>query len=141
MYSFVFVFPWGWPFSLETCRRIHTWVIKKVLHAVRFLFKNEFFYKIHFQAFNIFSIVLYHSGPAFGQFLYSCQDAFVVDASDYSGHLIRRLLNGSEVFPMQWFFQFWEQIKGWWAHVRTVRRVGKHLPSALFQNFQSAPEA
>jgi hypothetical protein len=26
-------------------------------------------------------------------------DAFVVDASDYSGHLIRRLLNASDLFP------------------------------------------
>jgi hypothetical protein len=26
-------------------------------------------------------------------------DAFVVDASDYSGHLIRHLLNASEAFP------------------------------------------
>jgi hypothetical protein len=29
-----------------------------------------------------------------------------------------------------------EQGKCWWAHVRTVRRVGKHLPSILFQNFR-----
>ena len=49
------------------------------------------FYKIYFQAFNVISIVLYHSGPTSGQVLYSCQDAFVVDASDYSGHLIRRI--------------------------------------------------
>ena len=53
------------------------------------------FYKIYLQAFNIISIVLYHRGPTFGQVLYSCKDAFVVDASDYSGHLIRRLLNVS----------------------------------------------
>jgi hypothetical protein len=51
------------------------------------------FYRIHLQAFNVISIVLYHSGPMFGQVLYSCQDAFVVDASDYSGH-----------FPTEWFF-------------------------------------
>jgi hypothetical protein len=62
------------------------------------------FYKIHLQAFNVISIVLYHSGPTFGQVLYSCQDAFVVDASDYSGHLIRHLLNASEAFPTEWFF-------------------------------------
>jgi hypothetical protein len=62
------------------------------------------FYKIHLQAFNVFSIVLYHSGPMFGQVLYSCQDAFVVDASDYSGHLIRHLLNASEAFPTEFFF-------------------------------------
>jgi hypothetical protein len=55
------------------------------------------FYKIHLQAFNVISIVLYQSGPTIGKFLYSCLDAFVVDASDYSGHLIRQLLNASEV--------------------------------------------
>jgi len=43
--------------------------------------------------------MLYHSSPTFGQVLYSCQDAFVVDASDYSGHLIRQLLNASGAFP------------------------------------------
>ena len=80
--------------------------------------------------------MLYHSGPTFGQVLYSCQDAFVVDASDYSGHLIRHLLNTSEAFPTEWFLQCWEQVKGWWVHVRTVQRVGKHLPSILFQNFR-----
>jgi len=57
------------------------------------------FYKIHLQAFNIISTVLHHSGPTFGQVLYSCQDAFVVDASDYSGHLITHVLNASEAFP------------------------------------------
>jgi hypothetical protein len=62
------------------------------------------FYKIHLQAFNVISIVLYHSSPTFGQVLYSCQDAFVVVASHYSGHLIRNLLNASEAFPTEWFF-------------------------------------
>ena len=94
------------------------------------------FYNTHLQPFNVISIVLYHSGPTFRQVCYSCQNAFVVDASDYSGHLIRHLLVASEVFPTEWFLQFWEQVKGWWAHVRTVRRVGKHLPSILFQNFR-----
>ena len=50
------------------------------------------FYKIHLQALNVISIVLYHSGPTFGQVLYSCQKAFVFEASDYWGHLIRPLL-------------------------------------------------
>jgi len=94
------------------------------------------FYKIHLQAFNVISIVLYHSGPMFWQILYSCQDAFVVDASDYSGHLIRHLLNAFEAFPTEWFLQFWEEVKVWWAYVRTVQRVGKHSPSILFQNFR-----
>jgi hypothetical protein len=59
----------------------------------------DLFYKIHLQAFSVISIVLYHSGPMFGQVLYSCLDAFVVDTSDYSGRLIRHLLNASEAFP------------------------------------------
>jgi hypothetical protein len=32
-------------------------------------------------------------------------DAFVVDASDYSAHLIRHLLNASEVFSTEWFLR------------------------------------
>ena len=96
----------------------------------------KLFYKIRLQAFNIISIVLYHSGPPFGQILYSCRDVFVDDASDYSGHLIRHLINASEAFPTEWFLQFWEQVKVWWTHVRTLRRVRKHLPSIRFQNFR-----
>ena len=92
-----------------------------------FSLKMNLFYKIHLQAFNLISTVLYHSGPTFGQVLYSCQDAFVFDASDYSGHLIRHLLDASEASPMEWFLQFWEQVKVWWAHVRTVRRVGMYV--------------
>jgi hypothetical protein len=61
------------------------------------------------------SIVLYHSGPTFGKVLYSCLDACVVDASDYSGHHIRLLLSASEAFTTEWFLQFWEQVKVWWA--------------------------
>ena len=101
-----------------------------------FSLKLNLFYKIHLQAFNLISIVLYHSGPTFRQVLYSCQEAFVFSASDYSGHLIRHLLSASEAFPTEWFLQFWEQVKGCWSHVRTVRRVRKHLPSILFQNFR-----
>ena len=94
------------------------------------------FYKIYLQAFSVISIVLYHSCPAFRQNLYSCQDAFCVDASDYSGHLIGHFLNASEVFPTEWFLHFCEKVKGCWAYVRTVRRMGKHLPSIHFQNFR-----
>jgi len=101
-----------------------------------FSLKMNLFHKIQSQAFNVISIVLYHSGPTFGQLLYSCQDAFVVDASDYLGHLIRHHLNASEAFPTESFLQFWEQVKGWWTRVRTVRWVGKHLPSILLKNFQ-----
>ena len=112
----------------------NAWVISKFCTLYVFSLKINLFYKIHLQTFNVISIVLYHSGPTFGQVLYSCQDAFVFDASDYSGHLIRHLINASEAFPTEWFLQFWEQVKVWWAHVRTVWRVGKHLPSILFQN-------
>ena len=101
-----------------------------------FSLKMNLFYKIHLQAFNVISIVLYHSGPTFGQVLYSCQDAFVVDVSNYSGHLIRHRFNASEAFTTEWFLKFWEQVKDRWAHVRNVRRVVKHLPSILFQNFR-----
>jgi hypothetical protein len=68
-----------------------------------FSLKIDLFYKIHLQAFNVIYIVLYHSVPTFGEVLCSCLDAFVVDASDYSGHLIRHLLNASEAFPTEWF--------------------------------------
>jgi hypothetical protein len=82
--------------------------------------KMNLFYKINLQAFIVISIVLYHSGPTFGQVLYSCLDAFVVDASDYSCHLIRHLLSASEAFPTEWFLQFWEHVKVWWAQPTTL---------------------
>jgi hypothetical protein len=88
---------------------------REVLHTVCFLFKINSFYKIHLQAFNVISIVVYHSGPTFRQVLYSCLNAFVVDVSDYSGFLIRHLLSASEAFPTEWFLRFWEQVKVWWA--------------------------
>jgi hypothetical protein len=71
-----------------------------------FSLKMNLFHNIHLQAFNVISIVLYHSGPTFGQVLYSCLDAFVVDASDYAGHLIRHFLNASEASHTEWFLQF-----------------------------------
>jgi len=77
------------------------------------------FYKTHLQAFNVISIVLYHSSPKLGQVLYSCQDAFIVDASDYLGHLIRHLLIASEAFPMECFLQIWEQVKVQWCNKNT----------------------
>jgi hypothetical protein len=70
---------------------------------------------MHLQAFNVISVVLYHSGPTFGKILYSCLDAFVFDASDYSGHHIRHFLNPSEAFSTEWFLQFWVQVEVWWA--------------------------
>jgi hypothetical protein len=83
------------------------------------------FYKIHLQTFNVISIVFYHSGPTFGKILYSYLNAFVVDASDYSGHLIRHLLNASEAFPTEWFLQFWEQVKVCWAWESLVFQYGR----------------
>jgi hypothetical protein len=105
---------------------IFRWVIPVVFNIVRgpfqkfctlyvFSLKMNLFYKIHLQSCNVISIVLYHSGPSFGKVLYSCLVAFVVDASDYSCHLIRHLPNASEAFPTEWFLQFWEQVKVWWA--------------------------
>jgi hypothetical protein len=81
--------------------------------------KMNLFYKIRLQAFNVISIVLYHSCPMFGKVLYSCLDAFVFDVSDYSVHLIRHLLNASEAFPTEWFLPFWEQFKVCWAAHQT----------------------
>jgi hypothetical protein len=80
-----------------------------------FSLKMNLLYKLHLQAFNVIFIVLYHSGPTFGKVLYSCLDASIVDAPDYSDHLIRHLLNASEAFPTQWFLQFLEQVKALWA--------------------------
>jgi len=76
-----------------------------------FSLNMNLFYKIHLQAFNVISFVLYHSGPTFGQVFYSCQDAFVLDASDYSGHLVRHLLNASEGFLRSGFFNFGNKSK------------------------------
>jgi hypothetical protein len=90
-----------------------------------FSLKMNLFYKIHLQVFNVISIVLYHSGPTFGKVMYSCLDAFVVDASDYSGHLIRHLLSASEAFPTEWFLQFWEQVIVWWAEPTRLWLVPK----------------
>jgi len=105
-----------------------------------FSLKINLFYKIHLHAFNVISIVLYHSSAMFGQVLYSCEDAFIVDASDYSGHLIRHLLNASEAFPKEWFLQFWEQVEVWWTHVRTVRRWGSTCHPYFSKIFNTAPE-
>jgi hypothetical protein len=92
--------------------------------------------------------VLYHSGPTFGKVLYSCLDAFVVDASDYSSHLIRHLLNASETFP-KWFLQFWDQVKVWWAqptrcicilnsaYIHVLAYVSIHMFTCLFTNLHT----
>jgi hypothetical protein len=56
--------------------------IQKFCTLYVFSLNMNLFYKIHLQAFNVISILLYHSGPTFGQVLYSCPDAFVVDAFD-----------------------------------------------------------
>jgi hypothetical protein len=106
--------------------------------------KMNLFYKIHLQAFNVIFIVLYHIGPTFGLVLYSCLDAFVVDESDYSGHLIRHNLNASEAFPTEWFLQFWEQVKVWWAQFHlnrvTVRQQCWFIVPKAVYTVKSAPE-
>ena len=71
-----------------------------------FSLKMNLFYEIHLQAFIVISIVLYHSIPTFGKFLYSCQDVFAVDVSDYSGHLIRHLSMLLKHFSWSGFFNF-----------------------------------
>jgi len=100
-----------------------------------FCLKMNLFYKINLQAFYVICIALCHSSPTFGHVLYSCHDAFVVDVSDYSVHLIRHLRNASEAFHTEWFLQFLEQVEGWWAHVRTLRRVGEALAIHTFPKF------
>jgi hypothetical protein len=78
-----------------------------------FSLKVNLFYKIHLQTFNVIYIVLYHSGPTFVQVLYSSLDAFVFDASGYSGHLIRHFLNASEAF---WAHQTLTWSQNWRNH-------------------------
>jgi hypothetical protein len=58
-----------------------------------FSLKMNLFYKIRLQAFNVISIVLYNSGPTFGQVLYSCLDAFVVEVSNEVTWVIRLINN------------------------------------------------
>jgi hypothetical protein len=73
-----------------------------------FSLKINLFYKIHLQAFNVISIVLYHSGPTLDK---SC---IPVRTPSLLMRLITRVtsldnpLNASEAFPTQWFLQFWE---------------------------------
>jgi hypothetical protein len=86
------------------------WLISEVMHTVCFLFKNEFILQNTFtgrqcnlhcalsQWSNVWASLVFLSGCT-----------FVVDMSDYSGHLIRHLLNASEAFPMEWFLQLWEK--------------------------------
>jgi hypothetical protein len=76
-----------------------------------FSLKMNLFYKIHLQAFIIISIVLYDSGPTFGQVLYSCLDAFFlmrlitrVASLDTSKFLKR--------FPQSGFFNFGNKSSG-----------------------------
>ena len=89
----------------------HVGHCKSSAHCMISSLKMNLIYKIHLQAFNVISFVLYHSGPTFGQVLYSCQDAFVLDASNYSGHLIRHLINASEGFLRSVFFNFGNKSK------------------------------
>jgi hypothetical protein len=107
-----------------------------------FSLKMNSFYKIHLQAFNVISIVFYQSGPTFGQVLYSCQDAFVVDASDYSGHLIRHLLNASEAFPTEgFFFNYGNKSKSGGLMSGLYGRWGSNCRPYFSQISDTAPEA
>jgi hypothetical protein len=99
------------------------------------------FYKIHLQAFNVISIELYHSGPTFGQVLYSCQDAFVFDASDYSGHLISHILSAFEAFPTEWFLQFWKHSKSGGLMSGLYDRWGSTCHPQFSKISDTAPEA
>ena len=85
--------------------------------------------------------MVYHSGPTFGQVLCCCQDAFVVAASDYSGHLIRHLLSASEAFPTEWFLQFWEQVKAGGLMSELYGRWGSTCHPYFSKISDTAPEA
>jgi hypothetical protein len=68
-----------------------------------FSLKMNLFYKIHLQAFNVISVVLYHSGPTFGQVLYSSLDAFVFYVSMC---LITQVTSlDTSMLPTEWFLQ------------------------------------
>jgi hypothetical protein len=58
--------------------------------------------------------------------LYSCLDAFVPDASDYSGHLIRHLINASEAFPTERFLHpDFDLFRG--KRFRSIEEVSKEV--------------
>jgi hypothetical protein len=97
---------------------VNTWIISEVLHTVCFLFKNEFVLQNTSTGLQCNLRCALSQRSNFRKVLYSRLDAFVVDTSDYSSHIIRHLLNASEAFPAEWFLQFWEQVKVWWAEHR-----------------------
>ena len=92
---------------IYVCRYLRTYVcgsFQKFYTLYVFSLKMNLFYKIHLQVFNVISIVLYYGRPAFGQFLYSCQDAFIFDESDYSGHLLDTSSMIPKRFPRRGLF-------------------------------------
>ena len=110
-----------------------TWVISKVPHTVRFLFKNEFILQNTFTGLQCnLHCALPQRSNVFGKFCIPVRTPSLLMRLITGGHLIRHLLNATEAFPTEWFLQFWEQVKGWWAH---VRNVGKHLPTIFFPKF------
>jgi hypothetical protein len=113
-----------------------TWVISKVLHTVCFLFKNEFTLQNTFTGLQCNLHCALSQCRTFEQVLYSCLDAIVFDASDYSSHLIRHLLNASEAFPTKLFIQFWEQVKVWWAQPTRLRLVPKIEETTSWERLQ-----
>jgi hypothetical protein len=71
-----------------------------------FSLKMNLFYKIHLQAFNVIAIVLYHSGPTFGQVFIPVRTPSLlmrlitrVTSLDTSSMLLKR-------FPRSGFFNF-----------------------------------
>jgi hypothetical protein len=80
-------------------------LFQKFCRLYVFSLKINLFYKIHLQAVNVISIVLYHNGPKFGKVVYSCLEAFVVlmrlitqvTSLDTSSMLLKR-------FPRSGFF-------------------------------------
>ena len=82
--------------------------IQKFCALYVFSLKMNLFYKIHIRSFNVISVVLYHSGPTFGHVPCSCQDAFVVDASDYSLDAPSML---QKRFKLNGFFNFGNKSK------------------------------
>jgi hypothetical protein len=87
--------------------------------------KINLFYKIHLQAFNVISIVLYHSVPTFGKVLYSCPPSLLMrlitqaTSSDTSSMLLKH-------FPRRGFFNFRNKSKS--GGLRSCPRSRERLP-------------
>jgi len=110
----------------------HLWVISKVLHTVFFLFKNEFILQNTFTGLQCnLHCALSQQSNVLANLVFLLLIGLItwVTSLDTFSTLLKH-------FPTEWFLQFLEQVKVWWALVRTVRQVGKHSPFILFQNFR-----